>query len=406
MPLDSQNTWEANVWRAVVENAPDVILQVDLRGTIVFINQTAAQAVVGQQWLNFVPEQRHELVRNALAHVLSGGAPLSYETEGIDPETGTEALFSCRIGPTSRDGVVDGAVVIARDITQQRQSEADVKAMSVQLLQNQKLAAVGQLAAGVAHEINTPVQYVNDNGVFFERTFKKLFDLIEVLRPVLDGTGDVPAAALEQARARARSCKLDYLAREMPRALAQSQDGLRRVAAIVAAMKDFSHPSGGEKAPVVLRDLLETTAIITRNEWRYVADLEVSVADDMPAVPGLRDELCQVMLNLIVNAAHAVQDRYAGTEGRGRIVVSAAVVGDQAEIRVADDGAGIPEAIREKIFEPFFTTKGVGRGTGQGLAIVHAVVVTKHGGTLTLESTPGVGTVFIVRLPLVAGTAT
>jgi two-component system, NtrC family, sensor kinase len=388
------------MWRAVVEHAPDVILRVDTEGLICFINQPAAQSIVGQLWLAFVPEASQELVRNALVHVLGGGAPLTYETEGVDPLTGQTALFACRIGAVRSGPTMAGAVIVARDITLQRQNEEILKRVSHQLLQGQKLAAIGELAAGVAHEINTPIQYVNDNTVFLERSFKKVFELIEALRPTLNATGDVAAVELDVARTRARAAKLDYLAREVPKALAQCQDGLRRVATIVTAMKDFSHPSGTEKTTVVLRDLIETTATISRNEWRYVADLTIEVADDMPLIPALRDELCQVLLNMIINAAHAIEDRYRGTDARGRIVIHAAVAGSWAEIRIQDDGAGIPEAIREKVFRPFFTTKGVGRGTGQGLAITQSVIVGKHGGDVSMESEVGVGTTFIIRLPL------
>ncbi len=242
-----------------------------------------------------------------------------------------------------------------------------------QLLQSEKLAAIGQLAAGIAHEINTPMQYISDNTLFVERSFTKL----------IEQKGDVA-----------------YLREEVPKAVAEALEGIQRVTAIVRAMKDFSHPSRGVKENVGMREVLETTAVIARNEWKYVADLDIVVDDDLPRVPALRDELSQAFLNMIVNAAHAIGERHATCGDRGHIRIHARRRGDFAEIEFNDDGAGIPNAIKNRIFDPFFTTKPVGKGTGQGLAIVWSVVVDKHEGSLEVQSSPGTGTSFFVRLPL------
>ena len=210
------------------------------------------------------------------------------------------------------------------------------------------------------------------------------------------------AELLQAADAAVAKGKVAYLLKQLPRALEQSQEGLGRIATIVQAMKEFSHPSGAEKRPVNLREAIETTIAVARNEWKYVADVELDMAPELPLVPVLRNEFNQVILNLIVNAAHAIADVTAnGAEGKGKITISGRLDGDRVEIRVADTGGGIPEGARAKVFEPFFTTNAVGNGTGQGLAIAYSVVVDKHQGSIAFETELGRGTTFIIGLPLV-----
>ncbi len=186
----------------------------------------------------------------------------------------------------------------------------------------------------------------------------------------------------------------------MPTALRQSLEGVDRVATIVRAMKEFSHPGTLQKQEVNINHGIRNTITVSRNEWKYVAEIETDLDETLPAVPCLPGELNQVILNLIVNAAHAIRDRTGGDGTKGTIRVTTRRADDWVEIRVTDDGAGIPAAIRDRVFEPFFTTKEVGKGTGQGLTIAHAVITKKHGGTLTFETEEGRGTTFIIRLPL------
>jgi two-component system, NtrC family, sensor kinase len=195
--------------------------------------------------------------------------------------------------------------------------------------------------------------------------------------------------------------KLDYLLQQIPRAIQQSLEGMGQVSSIVKAMKEFSHPSGGEKQPMDLHEVIESTSLVARNEWKYVADLELDFDWSLPPVPILRNEISQVFLNLIVNAAHAIAAATPdGVSEKGKITIGTRAVAAGVEIRVTDSGQGIPQAIQGRIFEPFFTTKEVGKGTGQGLAIAYSVVVEKHHGTIAFESEEGRGTVFILTLPL------
>jgi two-component system, NtrC family, sensor kinase len=269
------------------------------------------------------------------------------------------------------------------------------------LLQSHKLQAIGQLAAGIAHEINTPTQYVGDNLAFLRRAFTALVEIVQSVPALADAArsaGVEEAGALE---ARMKKLKLPFILKEVPKAIEQSLDGIARVSSIVSAMKEFSHPSGGELSNVDLNEAIKTTVTVARNEWKYVAELVLELAPDLPHVPCMRDEINQVVLNLVVNAAHAIADvNEGGAKGRGKITVGTRVDGTQVVIDVCDTGAGIPEKIRGRIFDPFFTTKPVGRGTGQGLAIARSVVVDKHKGTLSFDTELARGTTFHIRLPL------
>jgi signal transduction histidine kinase len=199
----------------------------------------------------------------------------------------------------------------------------------------------------------------------------------------------------------ARQADTNYLVQEIPKAIQQSADGVDRVSRIVRAMKEFSHPGGEDKEAVDINKAIENALIVARNEWKYVAEAVTDLDPSLPLVTCHPGEINQVLLNLIVNAAHAIGDK-SGRDGdkKGTITVSTRSEANGVEVRICDTGGGIPEAIRDRIFDPFFTTKPVGKGTGQGLTIAHAVVVNKHGGTITFESVVGQGTTFIIRLPL------
>jgi len=278
--------------------------------------------------------------------------------------------------------------------------------LEVQLAQAQKLESIGQLAAGVAHEINTPIQYVGDNARFLDESFRNLDRVLtsyDNLTRAAESAGILPDE-VRQVRAVAEEADLEYLHDEIPRAIRQSGEGVERVATIVKAMKEFSHPGSPEMKAIDLNHAIESTLTVSRNEWKYVADAITEFDPHLPVVRCLPGEFNQVILNLVVNAAHAIADVKMRGTTKGRITISTRRDGDWAEIRVRDTGTGIPEAVRSRIFTPFFTTKEVGRGTGQGLAIAHAVVVKKHGGTLEFETEEGKGTTFIIRMPI-AGAA-
>jgi PAS domain S-box-containing protein len=271
----------------------------------------------------------------------------------------------------------------------------------IELRHSQKLQAVGQLAAGIAHEINTPAQFIGDSLHFLADSFRECDALIAKYREALARLAGAPgyeeiAKELKEAEVAA---DFVYIEENAPAAFERALDGITRVSTIVKAMKEFAHPDQREKNSVDLNHALQTTLTIAKNEYKYVADIETELGELPPVMCHIGD-VNQVFLNLLVNAAHAISDVVKGTDKRGTIRIQTRTDGDNAIILISDTGSGIPEAIRDRIFEPFFTTKEVGRGSGQGLAIARSVVVDKHGGSLTFESEVGKGTTFIIRLPI------
>jgi PAS domain S-box-containing protein len=309
---------------------------------------------------------------------------------------GSEGVLGITLTPLQDDdGKPAGCVLLAADVTQRKSLES-------QLGQAQKLEAIGQLAAGIAHEINTPTQYVGDNTHFLQDAFADLAVVLSHYEQLLvaASNGPIPPDLLAQARDVADKADLDYLMTEIPAAIAQTLEGVDRVSKIVRAMKNFSHPGTKEKTATNLNEAIESTITVSRNEWKYVAEMETDLDPDLPLVPCLPAEINQVILNMITNAAHAIGTMVGDSGGKGTIRISTHQGGDSAEIRIADTGCGIRPDAQPKIFDPFFTTKEVGKGTGQGLAISHTVVVEKHGGSIRFETAPGGGTTFFIHLPL------
>ncbi|MDH5671708.1 MAG: ATP-binding protein [Myxococcales bacterium] len=273
--------------------------------------------------------------------------------------------------------------------------------MEAELRLAQKLESVGQLAAGIAHEINTPMQYISDNTHFLKDSFDALIEVVQAYQPVIDAADGSDSELVRYARGEADSASLDYLRENVPNALDMTLEGINNVSRIVQAMKNFSHAGSDELVPTDLNAALEAAVTISRNEWKYVADVEIDCDESLPMVPSLGAEIHQVFLNIIINAAHAVGDVGRVNGGKkGTVRVASRVVGPYAEISIGDSGTGIPEAVRDKVFDPFFTTKEVGKGTGQGLSIARSVVVDRHAGQLDFESESGKGTTFFIRLPL------
>jgi len=354
--------------------------------------------------LALVQPEDQPVIRRALAEVFGRGVQQDVEYR-LRRRDGALLHFESKANPIFQPGgEVFQALIVARDVTERKTAELARKQMEVQLRHAQKLESIGSLAAGIAHEINTPIQYIGDNTAFLGGALPDLLTCLAEQRRFLlelEARHSLPAEAAGML-ARLHELDLDYLTEEIPKAVRQTLEGVARVAVIVSAMKDFSHPGGEGKALANLNKAIESTLTVSRNEWKYVARLETDLEPELPPVLCLQGEINQAILNLVVNAAHAIEDALGGRHtGRlGTIKVSTSRVGQEVRISVADNGRGIPENIRERIFEPFFTTKPVGKGTGQGLAIVHAVVVEKHGGRVAVESAPGQGTTFHLFLPL------
>jgi PAS domain S-box-containing protein len=284
---------------------------------------------------------------------------------------------------------------MAEDITQR-------KVLQAQLLQAQKLESIGQLAAGIAHEINTPTQYIGDNVRFLRDAFHDLKSLLanyERLSAAANGES-LSSEAMQEVLARVKAADAEYLLEEIPKAIEQTLEGVTRVSELVSAMKEFSHPGVKERTQLDLNRAIQSTITVARNEWKYVADLETEFDPALPLISCQPGEFNQVILNLIVNAAHAIADVIGkGSAKKGTILVRTLNCPEWAEVRIQDTGTGIPAKVRDRVFDPFFTTKEIGKGTGQGLAIARSVVVEKHGGSIHFETEEGKGTTFIIRLP-------
>jgi signal transduction histidine kinase len=280
---------------------------------------------------------------------------------------------------------------------------AEARGLDDRLAQSEKMRSIGQLAAGIAHEINTPIQYVGDNIRFLKDAFEDIVGVLHSGTGLLAAAraGQMPAEMIRRLEADCERADLAYLMSEIPGAIQHALDGVERIARIVRAIKEFAHPGPDEKSAADLNAIIETTLTVARNEWKNVADLIVDFDPDLPPVPCHSADVGQVILNLVVNAAHAIEDAIRkGLRVKGAITARTRRRGGWAEIQIGDNGVGIPEAIRSRIFDPFFTTKAIGRGTGQGLAICHAVIVEKHAGMIALDSKPGQGTTFTLRLPM------
>lgn len=300
-------------------------------------------------------------------------------------------------------GRITHFIAVKQDITARKQQEEERDLLEVQLQHAQKLESIGRLAAGIAHEINTPTQFVGDNLRFMQESLSQLQGVLALPATFLHAARDqqLTPELLDRAEATLGAADLDYISAEMPRAIEESLQGIDRVAKIVMAMKEFSHPGSEEKTLLDLNKALESTLTVARNEWKYVADVVTELDPQLPLVMCLPGEFNQAILNLVVNAAHAIGDVFKdGTTPKGKITVQTRRDGEWVEVRIADTGTGIPEAVRGRTFEPFFTTKGVGKGTGQGLAIARSVIVNKHGGTIHFETETGRGTTFVIRLPV------
>jgi PAS domain S-box-containing protein len=359
-----------------------------------------------QQWtggLDRLLESVHPDDRVRVAEALQG------PPEGRQPEP---AEFRC-IKPDGQEvWIRDACAVVTTDgdrrllqgllfdITAAKRSEADRDRLELDLRLGQKLEAVGQLAAGIAHEINTPIQFVGDTVRFLDDAFGDVMALVIAYERLLVAAeaGPVPEELIAAVRAAEELADVDYLRERVPGAFERATDGVQRVATIVRAMREFAHPPTTDKTPFDINRALRSTLIVASNEYKYIADVEMEFAE-LPPVMCDGGDINQVFLNLVVNAAHAIEDATADGE-RGVISLRTAVEKDHVRISIADTGSGIPSAVAGRIYDPFFTTKDVGRGTGQGLAIARRIVVERHGGTLSFETEQGCGTTFHVRLPV------
>lgn len=351
--------------------------------------------------------QDHDAARNALYSTLRALITEAEETgrswnkEHAQPAPdGTERWYRSTGEVQYEGGKVKSIIGVFQDITDFRSAQA-------RRAHSQKLEAMGTLAAGLAHEINTPIQYVSHNVSFISESVTTMRDLTQSMLEGISADANTDISQLRsQMQKQAADADLEFVLEELPLALSETESGLERIANIVLSMKSFAHPGQHDMAPTDLNQAIESTLRIAANRCQDSATIEVRPSPSLPLVHCAADQINQVVLNILVNAADAIRDA-GSTEGNagGTIVIATTHDASHVEISISDNGPGIPPDVRERIFDPFFTTKEVGKGSGQGLAISYDVVVNGHKGELLCDSAVGRGTTFRVRLPLHAGSS-
>jgi two-component system NtrC family sensor kinase len=381
----------------MLDFAPAFILALSREGKIEFINRTIApykkEDTIGSSWLQYFPPEQHAVMTTALRAVYEKGSTEVYEVKMAGPD-GAPVWFETHMAPVRVAGEIASAVMVSQDVTARKRAEAE-------LLAGRHMALLGTLAAGIAHEINTPIQFVGDSIRFLRDANADLFallDKIQLLRLALAAGGPLDEVVRGAAEAE-QEADLPFLRDNLPKAFDRCIDGLSQVAKIVRSLKDYAHPPDTEMVPADLNHVVETSLTLARNEYKYVAELRMAL-DRLPPVKCHPNEVGQAIVNVVVNAAHAIEDVVKGTGELGVITVKTWQDGDAVVIAIGDTGTGIPEQARSRIFDPFFTTKEVGRGTGQGLAIAWSTINERHGGQLTFETAIGEGTTFFLRLPV------
>ncbi|MFA6109272.1 MAG: PAS domain S-box protein, partial [Candidatus Latescibacterota bacterium] len=391
-------------FRSLIENASDVVTVVDGDGVTRYVSPSvtrvlghAPEDLLGAGYLKHVhPDDAGRLEAAHGRARQEPSEPVSCEFR-LRHANGGWRLVQVVLNNQLADQAVAGIVANLQDVTERKQAE-------MRLAQATRLESIGRLAAGIGHEINTPMQFIGDNTLFLQDAFAGLMRLQELQTRLLASgqeAGVLPPEAVTELAATREAVGLDFLETRVPQALQRSREGVDRVSQLVRAMRELSHPGTKELVPVDLNRTIEHALVLSHHEWKYVADTRLELDPELPLVQGLPGELSQVLLNLIVNAAHAIGDALGpGPEVKGTIAIATRCHGDQVEVRLRDTGTGIPAEVQPHVFDLFFTTKEVGKGTGQGLAMAHDVVVTKHRGELFFESEEGVGTTFVLRLPV------
>ena len=395
------DAWKRN--KAMLDGAADGMIMIDDYGEIEVFNKAAeemfgyeAYDVIGENISMLMPEkQAAEHPEKLKAFRETGIGKIINTSVEVDAKHSSGQVFPIEL--KVNEVQFEGGrrfFGIVRDMTERRKLESDLRMA-------QKMEAVGVLAAGVAHEINTPLQYVGNNLQFLNESIVNIEEMSKNYRLLKSSCTD--QQLLTKLHESELDFDLDFILEELPGAIAQSVEGIDKASHIVAAMKEFSHPGQQEKSLADINHMLDSAITVARNEWKYVAELETHFLPDLPMIQ-CHSELNQVFLNMIVNAAHAIEEKL-GKESveKGLITVATSVEQGMIKIEIQDTGIGMPESVKHKVFDPFFTTKEVGKGTGQGLSIAHTIVVDRHHGALEIESEVGKGTTFIVRIPMKSG---
>lgn len=299
--------------------------------------------------------------------------------------------------PTTNDDGSISVVGIIVDITSLKKVAAQKAKMEEELVQVQKLESIGQLSAGLAHEINTPAQFISDNLIFLQDSVQQILQLVYAIENEAKKPDDT---LLERIEVLKNKCEIDYLQEEIPLALKQSSEGISQIATIVRAMKDYSQ-SGQLFEFADINAVLNNLIVLSNAEWKNLISIETDFDESLPLVECVVGDINQVILNILVNAIHAIEEKYHDADmHNGAILICTTSREDRVYIDIQDNGIGMSESIKSKVFDQFFTTKDVGQGTGQGLSIAYRLIKDKHHGNIELRSEIGQGTTFSVSLPI------
>ncbi len=384
----------------IMESVTNMIFVIDLDENFSLVSKAALEItgytsdeLIGQSISIFCASDIFAELNKQLMKVKVMGVTVSqYETEIIRKDD-AKVFVNMNLSPLYENGNIESIVGIMEDITQRKKLEG-------QLLQVRKLESIGQLAAGIAHEINTPTQYIGDNTRFLRESFNDITDMISKYNSLLK-TDNISPDSISGLKQAMEEIDIEYLLDEIPHAIEQTLEGIDRVAEIVQAMKEFSHPGVEGKTAVDLNKTIKSTIAVARNEWKYTSEMKTQFDPELPLVQCLPGEFNQVILNIIINASQAIIEVAGdGSKEKGTITISTQKDGDWVEVRISDTGPGIAEEICDKVFDHFFTTKEVGNCSGQGLSIAYSIVVDKHGGTISFDTEIGKGTTFIIRMPI------
>lgn len=392
-------------WKKIIEELPDFVFIVNLEHEIIYMNKPmldylgiSNEDALGKLCYHCIHQQSC-IVDNCLQErMLRDGK--SHKLDLYDQRLGGHVevrIFPYWVNP----GEILGSVHIVRNINERIQALEEKENLQRQLLHAQKLEAVGQLASGIAHEINTPIQFINTNINFIEESFSEIELYIKLTIDLFEKN----TKNFDNIKLQIKDFDWEFFKEEIPKSIDQSKDGLQRVTSIVQAMKSFSHPGGQGKTESDINRIIMTTITVSRNEWKYVSTIDTDLDTNIRPIWCDANAISQVILNILINAAHAIENKLGRNPvgEKGMIKISTSQEENFVVIRISDSGSGIPEEIHSRIFDPFFTTKEVGRGTGQGLAIAHDMIHTKHNGKLTFETQEDVGTTFIIELPNSSG---
>jgi len=404
-----QQQAEISLRSMAMDSSVDGIAVTDMTGKFIYMNDAHARIfgyrcgedLLGQSWrFLFAPEEADTMAEQIAPRLFREGR---WRGESIgmrkDGSTFPQEVTLTAIGN-------GGLIAITRDIAERKAIENRTHELEAELLNHHKMEALGTLAGGLAHEINTPIQYVGDNITFLDDSFSTLTGILTDYRAA---TLEMDTPEISDIRAEEAEADIDFLLEEIPTALKQTREGVGRVRSLVSAIKKYSHPGTKEKKFENLCEAIDLAVDLSVNQWKYVADVTRDIAPDLPQIECDIGEINQVLLNILVNSAQAIEEKMAIPEKhpgdkhakvRGHIALTARQEDSNIVIRISDTGIGIPPEHQKYIFDLFFTTKEVGRGTGQGLALCHSVIVKGHHGKIAVESQVGVGTTFTITLPV------